>query len=99
MSFWSRSMLFAHPVIQRPHRLAFAHDLRGDALADLALRAAIRDKRIRRPRKHVDKPGATASPRGIDHDLGPRVLEIADSRDAIPPQRHVGRRPSPPLPS
>ena len=57
-----------HPVVQRPHRHAFAHDFGRDALANLTLRTPILDERFGRPRKHVDEAGRDRHPFGVDHD-------------------------------
>ena len=47
-----------HRVVERPHRAALAEDLRGHALPDLALRAAVDEQRLGRPRQHVDEARA-----------------------------------------
>src|SRR5437667_9504 len=44
-------------VVGRPPGRALAHDLRGDALADFALPAAVGHERVGGPREHVDEPG------------------------------------------
>ena len=46
MSLLLAQHVLAHAIVDRPHRFAFAHDLRRHALADLALRSAILDQRL-----------------------------------------------------
>jgi len=71
-------LLLEHPllrlVIERPHRFAFAHDLRRHTLANLTLRAAILDKRFVRPGKHVDEAGRDGEPACVDYIFGARLL-------------------------
>ena len=50
-------LLFLHPGVERPHRPAFAEHLERDALADVALRAAIDEQRLVGPAEHVDEAG------------------------------------------
>ena len=61
-----------HRVVQRAHRAAFAEDLRGHALTDLALRAAVDEQRLGRPRQHVDEARRDREARGVDRSL-PRL--------------------------
>jgi len=71
-------------------RVAFAHDLSGDALADFALAATVRKKRVRRPTEHVDEAGGDGEIVGIHHGFGSRLCQIADERDAITLDAQVG---------
>ncbi len=77
-----------HVVAERPHR-ALAEHLERDALAQLALRAAVLDQRLLRVRQHVDEAGRDREPGRIDLALAVRVAEVAHGRDPVAVDRDV----------
>ena len=78
---------------QGPHRAALAENLRRDAFSNLSLRTAIRDQRVRRPRQHVDEARRDCKSSGIDDRLGGCLRQIANPRDPIALDPHVGATP------
>ncbi len=79
-----------HPIIQRTHRPAFAHDLGRNALANFALRTAILDQRFGRPREHVDEAGRDGQALRVDH--GRRLVrrKSPQPHDPIAAKGNVG---------
>ena len=69
MSLCWRMIALFHPVVERAHRPAFAHDLGGDALPNFALGTAVLDQRFGRPGEHVDEPRRDRQALGVDHRL------------------------------
>ena len=72
------------------HRPALAEDLQRDALADVALRPAVRDQRVGRPGQHVDEAGSDGHPFRVHRPSGPRCGEVAHGGDLVPAHAHVG---------
>ena len=60
-----------------------AEDFRRHALTDVALRAAIRDQRDNRPRKHVDEAGSDRQPVCVDHAYCLISTQLTDRDDTI----------------
>ena len=79
-----------HLLGERAHRAALAEDLGGDALADVALRAAVRDQRLRRPRQHVDEAGGDGEAGGVDDGPACAPGQVADGGDAVAADADVG---------
>ena len=76
-----------HFGIERPHRIAFAHDFQRHALADIALRAAVDQQAFGRPAQHVDEARRNRLALHITHRraLGytRRRAALADGGDAV----------------
>ena len=53
-------------VVDRPPGVALAHDLRGDALAEFSLRAAVGQQRVGGPAQHVDEAGGDGEAGSVD---------------------------------
>ena len=66
---------------------------RRDALPDLALRAAVHDQRLGRPRQHVDEAGRDGEAGRIDDRRRGGACEVADGGDAIAADADVGAAP------
>ena len=100
MSPCSSTMPLLHRVVERAHRAAFAEDLERHALADVALRAAVGEQRLGRPREHVDEAGRDGQARWRRSTVAPSRCEVADRGDAVAADADVGRGgPAPPVPS
>ena len=65
---------FFHPLVQRPHRFAFAENFESDTLPDIALRATILDQRLGGPTEHIDKPRGDSQSLGVNLGLGAGIL-------------------------
>jgi hypothetical protein len=79
-----------HPVVKRPHRPAFPHDLGRHALADFALGTAIFNERFGRPGKHVDEAGRDGHSLDVDHGGRAFRREVADAGNAIAANGNIG---------
>ena len=80
---------FLHPVVERPHRISFAHDLRRHSFADFALGTAVLDQRFSRPREHVDETRRDREPLGLDHRLRLVGGIISERRDPIAADSYI----------
>ena len=89
MSPWRLDGLLLHRVVQRAHRLALADHLERDALADVALGAAVVDERLVGPAQHVDEAGRDGQARGVDLRGAAAGAHVADRRDAVAVDRDV----------
>ena len=87
-----------HPFVDRRDRLAFARDLRRDALRDLGRRAAVDQDVVLRLSEQVDEPGRDDEARGVDRALSRRAAEPADRRDLPAAHPDVRREPGSPGP-
>ena len=78
-------------VIGRRDRFAFAGDLRGHALGQFADRLLVDQQVELRLPQHVDEAGRDDESGGIDGALGSHARTgMADKRDTIPDNAHVG---------
>ena len=59
-----------HSFVERSHGEPFAEDLQGDTLANVALRAAVMEKRLIRPAQHVDEARRNGEAGRIDLLMG-----------------------------
>ena len=74
-------------------RASFARDLRGDALADLRLRAVVREQRHLGLAEHVDEAGRDHVVAGVDAARRRRLGEIADGGDVVALDADVAAEP------
>jgi hypothetical protein len=82
--------LLLHRVGERAHREALAHHLERYALADIALRAAVLEQRLRRPAEHVDEPRRDGEAGRVKLVVPAPVGEIAECGDRVAADREVG---------
>ena len=78
-----------HLIVQRPHR-KLAENLSSHALLDLTQRTAVDNQRGLRVREHVDEARRDGEPLGIDNCWRTYPAQVADRRDAIAFDSHVG---------
>ena len=94
---WSRRVHpLLHRVAQRAHRLAFAEDLQGHALLDVALRPPVGEHDSVYEWQHVDEARRHGQPAGIDLRPRPRreSSPMAATRSpAIPTSASLGAPP------
>ena len=82
-----------HAGVGRGDRRAFARDLGGDALRDLAGGARVDEHVVLGLPEHVDEAGRDDEPGGVDAPLRLGALEAAHGRDAVADHADVGAEP------
>ena len=82
--------MFAYPIVEWPHRFAFAHNLSRHALPDLTLRSAVLNQRGDGPGKHIDKPGRHGESLRVNNRFCLCRFEITDSHDPIAANCDIG---------
>ena len=82
----------AHVLGKRTHRVAFAEDLCGHPLPYLTLRTPVDEKRLGRPRQHVDEPGGDGKAARVDAERRRPTVEVPDRDDPIVTDTYVGAR-------
>ena len=75
--------VLTHPIVHWTHRLAFAHDLGGNALSNFALGTAILNQRLGRPREHIDEAGRDRQASCVYGRLCVGIAEITHPDNAI----------------
>ena len=89
MSPWCSTVVLLHRVVERTHRSTFAQHLERDALADVALAAAVVDQRLVGPTEHVDEAGSDGQARRVDLQGATGRAHVADRRDSVVVNRKV----------
>ena len=74
---------FGHALGIGAHRIAFAHHLERDALANVALARAILDQAFGRPAEHVDETGGDGQAGGVEGFAGGAGERRADGDDLV----------------
>ena len=80
-----------HRVAERPHRCAFAHHFERNALADVALRAAVLDERRVGPGHHVDEARSDGEAGYVVLERSFGIADVAQCDDRVAVDRDVAR--------
>jgi len=76
-------------IVERAHRPALSEHLESHPLADIALRAAVDDERLRGPAQHVDEAGGDSKTRGIDLNDATGVFARSHCDDPVAIDRDI----------
>src|SRR5713101_8479310 len=75
--------------VLRSDGTAFAGDLRGDALSELAQGAIVEQERKLGLAENIDETGRDDAALGVDFALGVRVAQVSNGGDAIAADGHI----------
>ena len=85
--------VFLQPIIERSDRRAFAGDLRGHALGDLAGGAVVHQDVEFGLALNVDEPRRSHQPGGVDALPGRGTMQVAHGGDAVAGNSYVAHEP------